>query len=139
MILMVDDEKDRILAWKIHLDACPELAPVRPIVHISDTDLALKELTRPDLDLHLAIFDVIMPTPRSVSGSNTSFGLRTGSYLHRVFHEIHPDVPAILLTNASDPGLRKDFHDPERGRWFALKSEVGGKELVGLVRKILKL
>ncbi len=133
MILMIDDEGDRIdndIEWlrssgyQVHLE--------------QDVDQALKFLESHSPVIDGVICDIMIPHGRTFSGQQTRDGLRTGVSLFELVRAKWPDLPFIFFTNSINQPLRRRFQE-ERACAYLLKREHIGEQFIEEVRRLIPL
>lgn len=131
MILFVDDEIRHTSNFVKELEECGY-----QISFQSDVDLALQFLEESKNDIELMILDIMMPSGKRFKDVDTDDGLRTGVHFYERAREILPELPVIILTNASDEELGVQFRR-EANCWYFQKKDYLPYEVAHEVKRIL--
>jgi CheY-like chemotaxis protein len=134
-ILFVDDEKRWVTDYVEELQ--DELSEDYEVVLESDVDKALRYFEEHLAQLALLILDIMMPPGSSFTNGETHAGMRTGVSFYEAVRRTAPNLPVIILTNASEPDLRERFRQ-EKSCMFLAKLDTLPDELAEHVRSFLE-
>ncbi len=129
MILFIDDERTRIRPWVDELDEAGFEIEV-----LSSADAARQALDTAT-PTQCIILDVMIPADGKVPNRETGYGTRTGLWLLEGFRERHPQVPAVVLTNVDDPGVKEAVTDLNAE--YRRKRDCGPAKLLELIRSLI--
>jgi CheY-like chemotaxis protein len=132
LILFVDDESDTFAR-----DYLNELKRSGfRVRHEKDVDSALEFLEKSLTQIVLLILDVMMPPGEAFKEVETDEGRTTGIPFFEAVRAMTSDLPVVILTNITRPGVRQRFLKEDRC-WFYQKFENLPHELVEKVGKIM--
>lgn len=132
MILFVDDEARLMDSYREEL----ELSPFK-VTYIKRTDEALKFFEENVEQIEMLILDIMMPPGGSFKNEDTEQGLRTGLRFFERVKQQSPDLPIIIFTNVSDPGVKEYFVEKDKC-WFFRKEDYLPFELAEQVKAIME-
>ncbi len=97
-VLLIDDE---MLVAEYYKRALKEQGLEVKRYYGPDTAFEFLEKEKPNIAL--AVLDIMMLPGRRYEDKDTDEGLTTGVLMYDEFRSLYPDVPVIVLTNASNP------------------------------------
>lgn len=133
MILFIDDEKRYST---IYVEAIEDEGHV--VEFQKDVDEAWGFFDANADDIDLIVLDIMMSPGSTFGDEDTEGGLRTGLFFYERVREKAPDLPVVILTNASDEELIDRFRGEVRC-WFRQKKNYLPFEIAREVRRILAL
>lgn len=133
MILFIDDERRYST---IYVEAIREEGYA--VEYHKNVDEAWEFFDANADDIELLVLDIMMPPGSTFSGEDTEKGLRTGLFFYERVREKAPDLPVIILTNASSEDVNDRFIVEELC-WFRQKKNFLPFEIARDVRRILGL
>ena len=131
MILFIDDEPRYVEAFRDEL-----VDHGHQVTLIADVDKAITFLPVNGAEVELVILDIMMPPGRALGDTDTKKGQRTGVHLYQELRTLAPNLPFIILTNVSDPEVKKDFENESNCR-FIQKYEYYPFEVVDIAQEMI--
>lgn len=131
MILFIDDERRYMINYVEELQE----ADYEVAVHTS-VDTASAFFQERAHDVELIILDIMMSPGKTFSHEDTDGGLRTGVRFYERVREKSPDLPVIILTNASAVELSDRFSGDQQC-WYRQKKDFLPVEVTQEVKRIL--
>lgn len=131
MILFIDDERRYMATYVEELkDADYDVE-----VH-TNVDKAYAFFQERADEVELIILDIMMSPGTTFRDEDTEKGLRTGVPFYERVRERAPDLPVIILTNASDADLIEKFSGEDQC-WYRQKKDFMPFEIAQEVKRIL--